>query len=46
MAQAEAGKGSSPRPFNIPFEQYSNNWDAIFGKKEEPKEKEEDNENN
>ena len=27
------GKGSTPRPFSVSYEQYSNNYDAIFGKK-------------
>ena len=27
-----AGKGSQPRPFTD-YEQYKNNWDLIFGKK-------------
>ena len=26
-------KGSSPRPFDVDHETYSNNFDAIFGKK-------------
>ena len=28
------GKGSSPRPFNVSNEEYSNRWDAIFQKDE------------
>jgi len=35
----EAGKGSSARPLSISKEQFSNNWDAIFGKKDKPVEK-------
>ncbi len=27
------GKGSTPRPFEIPRDQFRNNWDQIFGKK-------------
>ena len=27
------GKGSTPRPFDIPKDQFRDNWDAIFGKK-------------
>jgi len=27
------GKGSTPRPFEIPKDQFRDNWDAIFGKK-------------
>lgn len=29
-----SGKGSSPRPFDIPQDEYANRWGAIFGKKE------------
>jgi len=28
------GKGSVPRPFEVPHEQFTNNWDKIFGKKD------------
>jgi hypothetical protein len=28
------GKGSRARPFEVEKEQFSNNWDSIFGKKE------------
>jgi hypothetical protein len=28
------GKGSTPRPFDVPKDQFRDNWDAIFGKKE------------
>lgn len=31
------GKGSSPRPFNVSNEEYSNRWDAIFGRDNEKK---------
>jgi hypothetical protein len=34
------GKGSAPRPYGVPREQFDNNFDAIFRKKEwqeEPK---------
>ena len=27
------GKGSNPLPFDIPKDQFRNNWDEIFGKK-------------
>lgn len=27
------GKGSTPRPIEIPKDQYRDNWDKIFGKK-------------
>ena len=29
------GKGSSPRPFSVSNEEYSNRWDAIFGRDNE-----------
>ena len=32
------GKGSKPRPYSVPLEQFDNNWDAIFGKKKKPEE--------
>ena len=34
------GKGSTPRPFEIPREQFRDNWEAIFGKKDKPKDNE------
>ena len=30
-------KGSSPRPFNVSNQEYSNRWEAIFGKDNEKK---------
>ena len=33
-------KGSSPRPFVVSNEEYSNRWDAIFGIDNEKKNKE------
>lgn len=30
----DGGKGSSPRPFQITHEEFSSNWERIFGKKE------------
>ena len=30
-------KGSSPRPFKVTNEEYSNRWDAIFGRDNEKK---------
>lgn len=39
MAMSNGGKGSTPRPFSVSNEDYTNRWDAIFGKdktKEEP----------
>lgn len=35
----EAGKGSTPRPFSIPHDEYANRWEMIFGQKEEPNKK-------
>jgi hypothetical protein len=32
------GKGSNPRPFEVPKDQFRDNWDKIFGKKD-PKDK-------
>jgi hypothetical protein len=29
------GKGSKPRPYSVPYSQYSENWDNIF-KKQQP----------
>lgn len=28
-----AGKGSRPRPFSVPLDEYNNNLDRIFGQK-------------
>ena len=33
---SDGGKGSAPRPYSVSQEQFSNNWDAIFGKKKKP----------
>jgi hypothetical protein len=30
------GKGSNPRPFEIPQEEFLTNWDRIFGRKNQP----------
>jgi hypothetical protein len=37
------GKGSSPRPFKVSNEEYSNRWDAIFGRDNAEKNKEKSN---
>ena len=29
-------KGSTPRPFEVPKDQFRDNWDKIFGKKDKP----------
>jgi hypothetical protein len=31
------GKASKPRPFSIKYQQYAENWDGIFSKKEQKK---------
>jgi hypothetical protein len=28
-----AGKGSVPRPIEVPREQFESNWDKVFGKR-------------
>ena len=33
-------KGSSPRPFSVSNQEYSNKWDAIFGRDNEKKNEE------
>ena len=30
---SDGGKGSRPRPIEIPREKFNDNWDKIFGKK-------------
>jgi hypothetical protein len=35
------GKGSAPRPFAVSNQEYSNRWDAIFGRDNEQKENKE-----
>ena len=30
------GKGDKPRPLSVSYKQYSDNYEAIFGKKDEP----------
>ena len=32
----DGGKGSSPRPYSVDQKTFSDNWDAIFGKKKKP----------
>lgn len=32
---SDGGKGSKPRPFSIPLNNFSENWDRIFGDKHE-----------
>ncbi|CAB5207154.1 hypothetical protein UFOVP180_35 [uncultured Caudovirales phage] len=34
------GKGSTPRPIDIPTKQYEDNWERTFGKKQQPKKEE------
>ena len=33
-AMSDGGKGSGRRPLQVPTDQFNDNWDAIFGKKE------------
>jgi hypothetical protein len=45
---AEAGKGSKPRPFSVSHDEWSQRWDAIFGRdldKDSDKEQKETEEN-
>lgn len=39
---SDGGKGSSPRPFSVDKKTFDSNWDAIFGKKKEPKYEQDD----
>jgi hypothetical protein len=32
MSQAEAGKGSRPRPFSVSQAEWDSRWDAIFSR--------------
>jgi hypothetical protein len=34
---SDGGKGSTPRPYSVPRKEFENNWDKIFGKKDEQK---------
>ena len=36
---SDGGKGSKPRPYSVSQEDFANNWDAIFAKKEERRRK-------
>jgi len=31
---SDGGKGSSPRPIEVPIDQYNKNWEQTFGKKQ------------
>ena len=35
MSQWHGGKGSRPRPYSVDKKKFDDNWDRIFGKKEE-----------
>lgn len=39
MSQWHGGKGSKPRPFSVDKKKFDDNWDRIFGKKDQEKEK-------
>jgi len=32
---SDGGKGSKPRPFSVTQDEFNNNWDRIFRKKDE-----------
>jgi len=34
-----SGKGSKPRPLSVPRKQFDENWERIFGKKKQQKNK-------
>ena len=36
----DGGKGSTPRPFSVPHEKFSNQWETIFGKKNKKEDQE------
>ena len=40
--EENVGKGSAQRPFKVSNEEYSNRWDAIFGRDNEKKNKTQD----
>ena len=40
---SEAGKGSTQRPRSIADEEWSNRWDAIFGRDKQEQPKKDDN---
>jgi len=35
MSNGQNGKGDTPRPFSVDQTTYANNWDRIFGKKDD-----------
>ena len=39
---SDGGKGSAPRPFAVDLEEFGNNWDRIFSKKQKEEEKKEE----
>lgn len=34
---SDGGKGSAPRPFSVPKKTFDENWEKIFGKKDQSK---------
>ena len=36
---SDGGKGSKPRPLSVSHDEYANNWNAIFAKNEERRQK-------
>ena len=44
MSVTHGGKGSAQRPSQVDSKKFSDNWDLIFGKKKDDKEKPKDEE--
>ncbi len=36
---SDGGKGSKPRPLSVPQDEFANNWNSIFTKNEERRQK-------
>ena len=39
MSSWHGGKGSKPRPYSVDKKKFDDNWDRIFGKKDQKDEK-------
>jgi hypothetical protein len=35
MSNGQAGKGDTPRPFSVDQDTYANNWERVFGNKDD-----------
>jgi hypothetical protein len=35
MSNGQNGKGDTPRPFSVDQDTYANNWERVFGKKDD-----------